>query len=76
MPDRITRPIACIGFSTHSCKSLQETFTKDFDFYFFESGAAFYNATRNNKNKFKAIRQLENGYFIEKNGPKAGFGQM
>ena len=48
-------PIACIGFSTHTFQLVQEKLAGQFAFHHFESGAAFYNATRNNTNKYRAI---------------------
>ncbi len=55
MSNPIDQQIACIGFTQETAKSVQETLTDSFSFHFFESSAAFYNATKNTKNKFKAI---------------------
>lgn len=81
MSDKIIPPIACIGFSADTSNSLQETLASDFHFVFFESGAAFYNATRTGKNKFKAIISESNlsgplGLALKTSLDKAGFSDI
>ncbi len=48
-------PIACIGFSNDTLQLVQEKLAGQFVFHYFESGAAFYNATKANTDKYKAI---------------------
>ena len=81
MPENITPNIACIGFCDDTFTTLQETLATDFSLHYFESVAAFYNATRGQKDKFKAIISESDlssplGLSLKESLDKAGFSEI
>ena len=81
MPENINPNIACIGFCDDTFTTLQETLATDFSLHYFESVAAFYNATRGQKDKFKAIISESDlsaplGLSLKESLDKAGFREI
>lgn len=81
MSDSIIPNIACIGFCDDTFSTLQETLAADFSLHYFESVAAFYNATRLQKDKFKAIISESDlsaplGLSLKESLDKAGFSEI